>query len=172
LSDFSIWLPTSSYPCKDVFIQEAGAIGVSLRIPRLVKGMIEGSSLLFVISANRIFACCVIDKVERVFDCPSAAKEHAKRIALGYDRTVVPVTPVAGGWAVDDKRVYGYRTIGGLYLSAYETTETIQSIADMLGGADIVGPLVLFPKEVYTRGKRFMSVKVVNRSEILDNASR
>ena len=121
---------------------------------------------------GRIFGFCVVERLELVFDCPSAATEYKERMEALRRRDRVPVTYVSG---VDKepKRGCGYRRVGGHYLVATgaDASQEARTLAGGLGaGFKAHGPLVVFPEPVAYPTGRFRAAKVVDKDRILKAA--
>jgi hypothetical protein len=124
-----------------------------------------------VVPEGKVFACCVIERVEMVFDCASAAREYEDRIGRFGKRPAIPLSYVAGGYGTDTPRRYGYRDIGGLYLSSSGDLIEQQKVADKIR-AEMRGPLVILSKPVPYARKRCVGMQYVSRTSLLGSSRR
>lgn len=118
---------------------------------------------------GRIFGFCVVERLELVFDCASAATEYRERREALKKRDRVPVTHVSGA-GDEQKRRCGYRKIGAYYLvsTGQEASRNAQRLAKDLGvGFKAQGTLVVFPVPVAYPKARFRTSKVVDKNRIL-----
>lgn len=123
---------------------------------------------------GRIFGCCVVERLELLFDCVGAAREYKERREALRKHDRVPVTYVSG-IEREPKRGCGYRQVGGWYLASgsESASKEARALAWELGTAFRVhGPLIVFPEPVaYSRG-RFRGAKVIGKDRILKEARK
>jgi len=123
---------------------------------------------------GRVFGFCVIDRLELIFDCASAAKEYEERQVHVARKPKVPVTYVPG---VDGEpeRGCGYRAVGGYYLVS-EGDDACSDAVEMAGklgeGFTARGPVVMLPEPVKCRWGRFRAAKVIDKDVVLKPALR
>ena len=118
---------------------------------------------------GRIFGFCVVERLELMFDCASAATEYRERRETLKKRDRVPVTCVSGV-GDEPRRRCGYRRVGAHYLvsTRQEALENAQGLAVCLGiGFKAQGTLVVFPVPVAYPKARFRASKVVDKNRIL-----
>lgn len=168
--DLLFWIPSRSYPSKEIFLDEAERLGVSCRVPH-VPDLRLCRSLLFLSDSKGVFGCCVVECVEMVFDCKSAMSEYRERKKLFGSGEKIELTHVVGGWEIEERRRSGYRSIGSLYVSSYDRDPEIQKIVDFTG-AEKVGPVAVFSSSVEINRKKSVSYSYISRGRILSKARK
>lgn len=121
---------------------------------------------------GRIFGFCVVERLELLFDCASAAKEYKERRETLRKQDRIPITHIPG-IEKEPKRRCGYRQVGGYYLMAFgeNAAKGAETLSEGLGaGFKVHGPLVVFPVPVAYPEGRFRAAKVVDKHEIIQAA--
>jgi hypothetical protein len=110
-----------------------------------------------------------------VFDSMSAAREYEQREKMFRPNPKVPLTCVVGGWDVEDRRLCGYRAIGGRYLAS---SGDLVELANVFNSEGVVsrGPIMMFPRPVNAgvqlSGYGYVGYSYVSRETILGDVCR